>query len=196
MPTTVPFSDKGVILYASQDGTGTFKDPRGNTGTARTLTASNWIASEWFYVSTPADLAVVVSGTISAAMASVLVALERQAIAPVNDTTAPPAGPLFFRPSVVSTVRGDYPAAAPKTQQTILRADLTRGAGATDAVAAVTGDTHAAQASNALLAAAEDLLDVTLLTTDHKWSGRCRVIVRASNAPAAGDKIIIAAYAG
>src|SRR5207248_1702431 len=73
-----PTSDVGIVLYASQDGSGSFTKADGNPGTVRTITNANFIASDWFDVGRFADLFITVAGVISGGMTSVVVMIERR----------------------------------------------------------------------------------------------------------------------
>ena len=172
MPATAPASpnDLGVILYASQDGSGSYVTPKGTTVSAKTLTSANYITSSTINCGGFSALALTVTGTISVAMASAVVIVERRRVDP-NNTSIP-------KWSVIGTVRSDAPGSSPAASQTILRADLV------------------GQSVDEGSGAAAEVLGVTLLTTDHVLASELRVIVVASNAPQAGDKIIISANAG
>lgn len=164
-------SNLGVVLLASGDGSGAYTTRSGEAGTVRTLTAQNYTASPWLDVGRLADLFITISGTISAQMGGVLVRVERRRLDEQNNA--------LFRPALIATARADQPAAPRAIEQTIARADLV-------------GQSVSAWPN---VAPAIEVLDVVLVTTDHRW-GQCRVLVKAVNAPAASDVIVIAANGG
>ena len=143
----------------------------GTPGTVRTLTNANWIASDWLDAGRFADVYLTVAAVISVQMATVLVMLERRRRDDVNS---------FFSPALVGTLRLDDPTAAKTAQQTITRAQLVgQSVSAWPAVAPAT-----------------ETLDVVLSTTDQRWAGQCRVLVKATGAPQPTDRLIIAINGG
>lgn len=170
MPTFTPPHDQGIVFYATQDGSGSFTLTNGTAGTVRTLANANYVSGDWINCSLIQDLHLTVSGVISAGMASAVIALEGRRV-DVNN------GSLFGNPQVLGTVRGDSPSTAAAASQTVTRANL-----AGQSVANGTGG-----------GAATETLDVALITTDARWCDQFRVIVKATNAAEAGDKIIVAA---
>ena len=178
-PTNAPFYSRGCIFFGTNDGTGAYTAPNGNPGVPWTLTNANFEASDWFPVN-PADkdLLIDVSGVISVGMASAIVIVEAQAADPFNTS--------LLTPYICGTIRTDNQSnttvvRAPEKQQTILRADLV---GQSVSVAKAGGSP------------ATEVLDVVLRTTDHRGAFQMRVLVKCSNAPQAGDKLIVYAAAG
>lgn len=167
----MPNSDLGVVLYASGDGTGSYVAPDGNAGSVRTLTANNWIASDWFDPGRFADLYVTISGIISVQLASVLVRLERQR----RDATN-----AVFHTALIGSRRLDDPSAGELVEHTIARANLV-------------GQNVSAWPN---ASPAVETLDVVLFTPNARWSGPCRILVKASNGPANADRIVVAINGG
>ena len=166
-------SDLGIVLFASGDGSGSFSNRDGTPGVVRTLTNANFIASDWFDVGRLAELLISISGVVSAQMASAVVMLERRRTDEKN--------PLFvYSPAVIGTLRTDDPTAAKAAQQTITRNQLA-------------GQTVSAWPN---VAPAVEILDVVLATTDQRWAGQCRVLVKATNAVAPTDRVVISANGG
>lgn len=174
-------SDQGVLLYASQDGSGSFLFPGGQAGTVQTLTNANYIKSaRVLRVGAYRRLLLTVSGTISVGMASVIVIVEAKRIDPQNGSDAAP----FDVWKVISTIRCDAESnagavIAPAASQTITRAQLA-GQSVADGVGG---------------GAATEVLGVQLLTEEHQGASEVRVIVKATNAPNAGDLVVVAANA-
>jgi hypothetical protein len=162
--------DLGVLLYATQSGSGSYAKPDGTAGTVRTLSAANYIASDWFDAGRFADLYLTVSGAISTTMASGVVIVERKRVDANNGT--------LFGPAVVPVTRLDANTIA--TSTTITRAQLA-------------GQSVSAWPS---VSPATEQLDVVLFTQGLRWASKFRVLLLASGAPQSGDTIVIAANAG
>ncbi len=160
-------SDLGIVLFASGDGTGVFSTQTGETGMARMLTNTHFLASDWFDAGRFAALFVTVSGVISASMAGVTVMLERRR----RDD-----GTVLFQPSVIGTRRCDDPLTARSTQQTITRSQLA-------------GQTVSEWPAGA---PRPERLDVVLSTAEHRGAGQCRVLLQASGPPDPADRIVVA----
>lgn len=164
-------SDLGVIFYGSGDGSGSYVGPDGNPGLVRTLTDAHWLAGPWIQAGRFADLFLTISAVVSAQMTSFAVTLERRR----SDTRN-----ALFHPALIATARLDDPAAGRATQQTITRAQLV-------------GQTMSAWPN---VAPAIETLDVVLATVDQRWAGECRVLVKTTGVPLAGDRVVIAACGG
>jgi len=178
-PTIVPQASRGCIFFGTSDGSGAYTDPKGNAGTPWTLTNANFEASDQFPVGPDdRDLFIDIAAVISVGMASAVIIVEGL----VEDRN----NPGLFNPFVCGTVRVDKQSnagatIAPAASQTIARADL---AGQSVSLAKAGGG------------ATTEVLDVTLRTTDHRGAAFVRVLVKATNAPQAGDKVAIFASVG
>lgn len=189
MSDTNDFSEGGIVIHAQRSGDALDEllDAKGKPVVVRKLSAAHWIASDWFFVGGVTNVHLTVKGTISGGMASVKLRLEGKRRDAKNDTSA---SNTFGRPYLVDTVRTDSPAAGPAEEQTIAAADLQHGTGAgTDQVSDWDGTADGASA-------AAEALDVRLLTPDALMSGFARVLLLATGAPAANDKITVSVNRG
>ena len=177
-------SDLGIVLYAQTtgDAADVVYDAGARPVVVRRLSASNWIASDWFQVGSLPITSLTVGGTISTNLGSVKVRLEAQRRDSENAS--------LWRPSLVDTIRTDQPSNPPAYEQTIAKADLLHGTGAgTSQVSDWDGSAGGA-------AAAAELLDVRLMTTDAILTGKCRVLLLCVGSPDPGDKIYVAVNRG
>lgn len=165
-------TDLGIVLYAVHSGdSASFTKANATAGTTKTLTNANYIVSDTILDAGMAGaLVFTITGTISVGMASAVVIVEAQR-SDANNPTVP-------KWCVIPTVRSDDPTAAPAASQTITRAQL------------------AGQSVDTGSGAATEVLGVRLATTDHVLAQNVRVLVKASNAPQANDKIIVSGDAG